>query len=98
MGGQFGQNDQKLHENDKIGISGSKQWGGDKPIFQVVGGGDPPPPPLGETLLIRGTILHYILNMIITKEESKWIKTHNNKLDNLINEKKAIKGISVRIQ
>ena len=27
-GGQFGQNGQKLHENDKIGILGSKQWGG----------------------------------------------------------------------
>ena len=35
-GGQFGQNGQKLHENDKIGIFGSKQWGGhgeDKTIF-----------------------------------------------------------------
>ena len=31
-GGQFGQNGQKLHENDKIHIFGSKQWG-DKPIF-----------------------------------------------------------------
>ena len=28
-GGQFGQNGQKLHENDKIGIFGSTQgWGG----------------------------------------------------------------------
>ena len=26
-GGQFGQNGQKLHENDKMGIFGSKQWG-----------------------------------------------------------------------
>ena len=26
--GQFGQNGQKLHENDKIGIFGSKQWEG----------------------------------------------------------------------
>ena len=25
-GGQFGHNGQKLHENDKIGIFGSKQW------------------------------------------------------------------------
>ena len=31
-GGQFGQNGQKLHENDKIHIFGSKQCG-DKPIF-----------------------------------------------------------------
>ena len=42
-GGQFGQNGQKVHENDKIDIFGSKQWGehrgGDKPIFRVVGGG-----------------------------------------------------------
>ena len=28
VGAQFGQNDQKLHENYKIGILGSKQWGG----------------------------------------------------------------------
>ena len=27
-GGQFGQNGQKMHENDKIGIFGSKQFGG----------------------------------------------------------------------
>ena len=27
-GGQFGQNDQKLNENDKISIFGSKQWEG----------------------------------------------------------------------
>ena len=49
-GGQFGQNGQKLHENYKIGIFGSKffgggAWGGDKPIFRVVGGGDPGIPP-----------------------------------------------------
>ena len=46
-GGTIWTNGQKLHENDKIGIFGSKQWGrpwgGDKPIFRVVGG-DPPPP------------------------------------------------------
>ena len=39
-GGQFGQNGQKLCENDKICIFGSKQWGedmgGDKPIFRQV--------------------------------------------------------------
>ena len=49
VGGQFGQNGQKLHENDKIDIFGSKQWGGDKPIFWVVEGFPPvlsPPPPL----------------------------------------------------
>ena len=27
-GGQFGQNGQKMHENDKISIFGSKQWEG----------------------------------------------------------------------
>ena len=54
VGGQFGQNGQKLDENYKIGIFGSKQWGeawgGDKPIFQVVGGDPPQSPPLVETL------------------------------------------------
>ena len=37
VGRQFGQNGQKLHENSKIGIFGSKQWGtwGEKPIFWV---------------------------------------------------------------
>ena len=56
VGGQFGQNGQKLHKNDKIGIFGSKHWGGDKPIFRVVAGGIPPSPssPLGETLYGRG--------------------------------------------
>ena len=49
-GGQFGQNGQKLHENYKIGILGSKQWGrawGNKPIFRVVGGSHPIPPTRG---------------------------------------------------
>ena len=32
--------------------------------------------------------------MIIMKEERKWIKIHNKKLDNLKNEKKAINGKS----
>ena len=48
VGGQSGQNGQKLHENDKIDIFGSKQWEGTwggKPIFWVVGGGDRPSPP-----------------------------------------------------
>ena len=47
VGGQFGQNGQKLHENYKIGIFESKQWGGgggDKPIFWVVGEISPAPP------------------------------------------------------
>ena len=48
-GGQFGQNGQKLHENYKVGILGSKQWrgtwgDGDKLIFWVVGWGAPSPP------------------------------------------------------
>ena len=45
-GGQFGENCQKLHENYKMVIFGSKQWGtwGDKPYFWVVGGRYPPPP------------------------------------------------------
>ena len=46
------------------------------------------------SIWIRETILCDTLTMIITKEESNSIKTHNNKLDNLINEKKAINGIS----
>ena len=35
-GGQFGKNDQKLHENHKINIFGSNQWlgtWGDKPTI-----------------------------------------------------------------
>ena len=46
------------------------------------------------TTWIRGTILRYTLDTIITKDESKWIRTHNEKVDNLISEKKAINGIS----
>ena len=53
-GGQFGQNGQKLHENDKIGIFGSKQWGegetwrGEgRPISRVVGGSPSNPPTRG---------------------------------------------------
>ena len=46
------------------------------------------------TTWIRGTILGYTLNTIITKEERKWIRTHNKKLKNLINEKKAMNRIS----
>ena len=38
LGEQFGQNEQKLYENYKIGVSGSRKWGEDKPIFRVVGG------------------------------------------------------------
>ena len=44
-GGQFGQNSQKLHENDKIDIFGSKQWGdmgGGQANFSGSGGGFPP--------------------------------------------------------
>ena len=66
-GGQFGQNGQKLHENDKFGIFGSKQWGGGmggtSQFFGLWGGihPNPPPvpPPLGETLplvLIKNTL------------------------------------------
>ena len=53
VGGQFGQNGQKLHENDKIRIFGSKEWGdmgGDKPIFRVVGGILPVPPTRGNPI------------------------------------------------
>ena len=46
------------------------------------------------TTWIKGTILRYTWNTIITKEESKWIRTHNEKLDNLRNETKVINGIS----
>ena len=58
VGGQFGQNGQKPHENYKIGIFGSKQWGeggdmGGKSIFRVLGGIPPQFPPLGETLLMQ---------------------------------------------
>ena len=46
------------------------------------------------TTWIRETILRHLLNTIITKEESEWIRTHNKKYENLINEKKAINEIS----
>ena len=52
--GQFGQNGQKLHENDKIFIFGSKQWGGmwdDKSIFWVEGGSPFTPPTRGNPAL-----------------------------------------------
>ena len=56
-GGEFGQSGQKLHENDKIGIFGSKQWvggsWGDKPIFRVVGGSPQSPTTRGNP----GTVL-----------------------------------------
>ena len=50
--GQFGQNGQKLHENDKISIFGSKQLGGMRGQANFSGSGGIPPqsPPLGETL------------------------------------------------
>ena len=47
-GGQFGQNGQKLHESDKIGIFGSKKWGGgegNKLIYRVLGEDRHPSPP-----------------------------------------------------
>ena len=46
------------------------------------------------TKWIRETILRHLLNTIITKEESEWIRTHNKKYENLINKKKAINEIS----
>ena len=50
--GQFGQNGQKLHENNKISIFGSKQWrggrGGGGTFFRVVGGIPPIPPHSGK--------------------------------------------------
>ena len=56
VGGQFGQNGQKLHENDKINIFGSKEWGrgacGGQANFSGSGGIPPIPAPLGETLKI----------------------------------------------
>ena len=46
-GGQFEQNGQKLHENDKISILQSKRWGpwGGQADFSGSGGGFPQPPP-----------------------------------------------------
>ena len=38
--------------------------------------------------------LHCTLNMIIAKEEYKWVKTRNKKLDNLIKNKQAVYGIN----
>ena len=47
VGGQFGQNDQKLHENYKISVFGSEQWGdmGGQSNFSCSGGGISPVPP-----------------------------------------------------
>ena len=42
--GQFGQNGQKLHENDKISIFGSKQLGGMRGQANFSGSGGIPPP------------------------------------------------------
>ena len=58
-GGQFGQNGQKLHENDKIGIFGSKQWGGGQANFSGSGGDPPQSPPLGETLYHWGIFINF---------------------------------------
>ena len=58
-GGAFGQNGQKLHENYKTGIFGSKQWGVGwgrgvtSQFFEWWGD----PPPLGETLDVTLIIL-----------------------------------------
>ena len=71
-GGQFGENGQKLRENYKIGILGSKQErkgnGGDQLIFLVVGIFSPVSPP-GETLDYPFFILQIIKTWIKKKAE-----------------------------
>ena len=57
-GRQFGQNGQKLHENDKIGIFGSKQWGGGgagQANFSGSGGIPPVPPTRGNPAFLCWT-------------------------------------------
>ena len=52
-GGQFGLNGQKLHENEKISIFGSKQWGtwGREANFLASRGDLLSPQQIGETLI-----------------------------------------------
>ena len=45
VGGQFGQNGKKLHENYKIGIFGSKKWGDTRGQANFSGSGGIPPVP-----------------------------------------------------
>ena len=63
-GEQFGQNEQKLYENYKIGIFGSRKWGEDKPIFRVVG--NPPSP--SPTTTRRNPASRGMKNMQITQK------------------------------
>ena len=64
VGGQFGQNGQKLHENDKIDIFGSKQWGGGQANFLGSGGIPPsplpsPPPYKGKPQVLLAQLISY---------------------------------------
>ena len=68
-GGQFGQNGQNLHENDKIGNFGSKQWGGGGGGWRWGGqakflgnGGDPP---LGEALIVAANKQFLNLKLLV---------------------------------
>ena len=67
--GTIGQNGQKLHENGKISIFGSKQLegcGGDKPIFRLEWGAYPSPPILDEILTREGfDVLILIISVLL---------------------------------
>ena len=43
---------------------------------------------------IKRSVLTYTLKMVISKEERKWIKTHNKRLHGLISRKKEINRIN----
>ena len=70
VGGQFEQNGQKLHENDKIGIFWVKivgGHGGGQANFSVSGGSPPSPPPLGETqntVVMSGLVLLFATRIV----------------------------------
>ena len=48
----------------------------------------------GITTWVKRSDLMYTSKMVRSKEERKWIKTHNKKLDGLISHKKEISGIN----
>ena len=72
VGGGFGQNGQKLHENYKINILGAKQWGDmEGQANFLVSGGDPPSPPptRGNPDVCRrrntSDVFHTVVNQVV---------------------------------
>ena len=72
-----------MHENYKIGIIGSKQWGdkgGDKPIFRAVGGIPPqsPPPTRGNPEQYSQATTHLICKQAIFAQNASIVFSSNN--------------------